>query len=67
MLDYIQRIASDFTELAGDRGYGNDQALIGGFATIGGLKVMVVGHQKGRDTKENLRRNFGCAQLATPG
>lgn len=61
MLDYLERISTDFIELAGDRSYGNDQALIGGFATIGGLKVMAIGHQKGRDTKENLRRNFGCA------
>jgi acetyl-CoA carboxylase carboxyl transferase subunit alpha len=60
-LDYLKLIASDFTELAGDRLYGNDKALIGGFARIDSERVMVVAHQKGRDTKENLMRNFGCA------
>lgn len=60
-LDYLKLIASDYTELSGDRLFGNDRALIGGFATINGTKVMVLGQQKGRDTKENLMRNFGCA------
>jgi acetyl-CoA carboxylase carboxyl transferase subunit alpha len=60
-LDYLKRIASEFIELAGDRVYGNDQALIGGLATIDGERMVVIGHQKGRDTKENLQRNFGCA------
>jgi acetyl-CoA carboxylase carboxyl transferase subunit alpha len=54
-LDYLKLLASDFVEISGDRFYGNDKALIGGFATIGDHPVMVVGHQKGRDTKENLR------------
>jgi acetyl-CoA carboxylase carboxyl transferase subunit alpha len=60
-LDYIAEITTDFCELCGDRLYGNDQAIVGGFARIDDYKVMLIGHQKGRDTKENLRRNFGCA------
>lgn len=60
-LDYLKLIASDYTELSGDRLFGNDRALIGGFATIDDIKVLVLGQQKGRDTKENLMRNFGCA------
>jgi acetyl-CoA carboxylase carboxyl transferase subunit alpha len=62
MLDYLQRIATNFIELHGDRCYGDDHAIIGGPATIGERRVMVIGHQKGRDTKENLMRNFGSAQ-----
>ncbi|MCS7048339.1 MAG: acetyl-CoA carboxylase carboxyltransferase subunit alpha [Verrucomicrobiae bacterium] len=61
MLDYLQRIATDFIELHGDRRYADDRAIVGGLATIGPHRVMVVGHQKGRDTKENLMRNFGSA------
>jgi len=60
-LDYLSRICSDFTELHGDRVYGDDKALVGGLATLDGMPVMIVGHQKGRNTKENLMRNFGCA------
>ena len=60
-LDYLKLIATDFMEMSGDRCFGNDQALIGGFATIGEQKVMVVGHQKGHDTKENIKHNFGLA------
>jgi len=60
-LDYIQGICDEFIELQGDRVYGDDKALIGGFARIDGRKFMVLGHQKGRDTRENLLRNFGCA------
>ncbi|MDW8350152.1 MAG: acetyl-CoA carboxylase carboxyltransferase subunit alpha [Verrucomicrobiae bacterium] len=60
-LDYIQEITSHFYELSGDRLFGNDQAIIGGFATIDNFRLIIIGHQKGRDTKENLRRNFGCA------
>lgn len=60
-LDYIRMIASDFIELHGDRQFADDLALVAGFAQINGTKVMVMGHQKGRDTKENLLRNFGCA------
>jgi acetyl-CoA carboxylase carboxyl transferase subunit alpha len=61
MCDFLQRIASDFTELHGDRRFGDDHAMIGGLATIGDQRVVVIGQQKGRDTKENLMRNFGCA------
>lgn len=60
-LDYLRLIATEFIELHGDRRFGDDKALIGGFATIEGEKVVVIGHQKGRDTKESIMRNFGCA------
>ncbi|MFC1570422.1 acetyl-CoA carboxylase carboxyltransferase subunit alpha [Candidatus Omnitrophota bacterium] len=60
-LDYLEMIADDFTELHGDRHFADDLALITGLATIGDHKVMILGHQKGRDMKENLERNFGCA------
>jgi acetyl-CoA carboxylase carboxyl transferase subunit alpha len=59
--DYINIIMSDFIELHGDRSFSDDKAIIGGFAKIDHQKIVVIGHQKGRDTKENLRRNFGCA------
>jgi acetyl-CoA carboxylase carboxyl transferase subunit alpha len=58
-LDYIERAFSDFIELHGDRAYRDDEAIICGWARLDGRSVMVVGHQKGRDMKENLRRNFG--------
>lgn len=58
-LDYIDRIFTDFQELHGDRAFGDDHALIGGIARLDGMPVMIIGHQKGRDTKENIRRNFG--------
>jgi len=61
MLDYISEITDDFTELRGDRMFGDDNAMPGGLATIGGIQCVVVGHQKGRDTKENLLRNFGSS------
>jgi acetyl-CoA carboxylase carboxyl transferase subunit alpha len=61
MLDYVEKCCSEFIELHGDRHIGDDHAMPGGFATIGGHRVVLVGHQKGRDTKENLKRNFGCA------
>jgi acetyl-CoA carboxylase carboxyl transferase subunit alpha len=61
LMDYIDRIASDFIEIAGDRLFSNDKAMVTGFATIEGIRVVVVGHQKGRDTKENIKRNFGMA------
>jgi acetyl-CoA carboxylase carboxyl transferase subunit alpha len=61
LLDYLRLGATEVVELGGDRAYGDDHALIGGFATIGKQKVVFLGHQKGRDTKENLMRNFGCA------
>lgn len=60
-LDYINSIMSNFVELRGDRSFADDKAIVGGFAVLEQQKVMVIGHQKGRDTKENLMRNFGCA------
>lgn len=60
-LDYIGMIFTDFYELHGDRLFSDDKAIIAGLAKLDGEKVMVMGHQKGRDTKENLMRNFGCA------
>jgi acetyl-CoA carboxylase carboxyl transferase subunit alpha len=61
MLDYVSLAFTDFCELHGDRHIGDDASMPGGFARIGGRRVMVIGHQKGRDTKENLKRNFGSA------
>lgn len=61
MLDYVSQCFTEFLEVHGDRHTGDDQAMPAGFATIGGRKVLVIGQQKGRDTKENLKRNFGCA------
>ena len=58
-LDYIDRIFTDFQELHGDRSFADDPAIVGGMARIDGMPVMIIGHQKGRDTKENIRRNFG--------
>ena len=58
-LDYINLICEDFQELHGDRAYADDAAIVGGLARIEGRTVMVIGHQKGRDTKEKIRRNFG--------
>ena len=60
-IDYINMMAADFIEVHGDRMFQDDKALIGGFCKIDGEKVLVIGHQKGRDTKENLMRNFGSA------
>jgi acetyl-CoA carboxylase carboxyl transferase subunit alpha len=60
-LDYLSTIFTDFVELHGDRAFRDDPAIVGGWARIAGLSVMVIGHQKGRDTKENLKRNFGMA------
>lgn len=60
-LDYVEMIMTDFFEIHGDRHFADDKALIGGLATVDGEKIMVIGHQKGRDTKENLVRNFGSA------
>src|SRR6185436_15781315 len=57
-LDYISTSFKDFSELHGDRLFGDDQAMVGGFAQLDGHQVMVIGTQKGRDTKENIRRNF---------
>ncbi len=58
-LDYISRLTTDFTELHGDRRFGDDPAIVGGFARFDGQAVMCIGHQKGRTTKENVSRNFG--------
>lgn len=58
-LDYIRHIFTDFDELAGDRTYANDEAIVGGPARLDGKPVMVIGQQKGRETKEKIRRNFG--------
>lgn len=58
-LDYIHHLFTDFNELHGDRNYGDDHAIVGGLARFDGQPVMVVGHQKGRDTKEKVFRNFG--------
>jgi acetyl-CoA carboxylase carboxyl transferase subunit alpha len=58
-LDYLGSVFTDFVELHGDRLYRDDLAIVGGWARLGGQSVMVIGHQKGRDTRENLKRNFG--------
>jgi acetyl-CoA carboxylase carboxyl transferase subunit alpha len=58
-LDYLRLICDEFTELHGDRMYGDDLAIVGGLARIDGRPLMVIGHQKGRDTKERVRRNHG--------
>jgi acetyl-CoA carboxylase carboxyl transferase subunit alpha len=60
-LDYLRSAFTDFTELHGDRLFAEDRAVVGGFACLGSHKVMVIGTQKGRDTKENILRNFGSA------
>ncbi|MCH8254466.1 MAG: acetyl-CoA carboxylase carboxyltransferase subunit alpha [Gemmatimonadetes bacterium] len=59
ILDYVAALFTDFIELKGDRLFRDDPAIVGGWARLEGRPVMVIGHQKGRDTKENLRRNFG--------
>jgi len=60
-LDYINTLFADFVELHGDRLYRDDPAIVGGLARLGGRSVVVIGQQRGRDIKENLRRNFGMA------
>jgi acetyl-CoA carboxylase, carboxyl transferase, alpha subunit len=60
-LDYFKNAFTDFSELHGDRLFAEDRAIVGGFACLGEHKVMVIGTQKGRDTKENIKRNFGSA------
>ncbi len=59
-LDYIERMTTDFEELHGDRRFMEDSAIVGGTALLDGQPVMIIGQQKGRNTKENLKRNFGC-------
>jgi acetyl-CoA carboxylase carboxyl transferase subunit alpha len=61
-LDYIGKLCKDFTELHGDRRYADDPSLVGGFALFDGQPILVVGHQKGRDTKQKLHRNFGMTK-----
>lgn len=58
-LDYIPLIFKDFIELHGDRTYGDDEAIVGGIGSFDGQPVTIIGHQRGKDTKENIRRNFG--------
>ena len=58
-LDYVRRIFGDFDELHGDRMFGDDAAVVGGLARLGDRPVLVIGHQKGRDVQEKVRRNFG--------
>jgi acetyl-CoA carboxylase carboxyl transferase subunit alpha len=58
-LDYVQAICEEFHELAGDRAYADDAAIVGGLARIDGRAIMLIGHQKGRDTKTKIKRNFG--------
>ena len=58
-LDYINKFVSDFIEFHGDRFYGDDPSIVGGIGKFQGIPVTIIGHQKGRDTKENIRRNFG--------
>ncbi|MFQ0970226.1 acetyl-CoA carboxylase carboxyl transferase subunit alpha [Gilliamella sp. BG1] len=58
-LDYLKEIFTDFDELAGDRAYADDKAIVGGIARIDGRSVVVIGHQKGRETKQKIYRNFG--------
>jgi acetyl-CoA carboxylase carboxyl transferase subunit alpha len=61
-LDYIQLMFTDFLELHGDRLFGDDPAMVGGLASLGPRTLMVIGHQKGRDTRENVLRRFGMAR-----
>src|SRR5271155_1130795 len=60
-LDYLKLLATDFMEMCGDRCFGDDHALVGGLAKIGDERVMIIGHQKGHDTKQNIKHNFGLA------
>jgi acetyl-CoA carboxylase carboxyl transferase subunit alpha len=59
--DYIRMITQDFCELHGDKAYGDDKAIVCGFARLAGHRVMLIGHQKGRETREKIEVNFGCA------
>lgn len=61
-LDYVERIFTEFDELHGDRTFGDDKAIVGGTARLDGKPVVIIGHQKGRDVKEKVRRNFGMPQ-----
>jgi acetyl-CoA carboxylase carboxyl transferase subunit alpha len=61
LLDYAETVFTDFSELHGDRLFADDAAIVGGFARLGDQRVMLIGTQKGRDTKDNIKRNFGSA------
>lgn len=61
-LDYASRVFTDFHELHGDRHFGDDEAIVGGMARLNGQTVVLIGHQKGRDAKERIRRNFGMSR-----
>ncbi len=61
-LDYVNELFTDFHELHGDRHYADDPSIVGGLARFNGQPVMVIGHQKGRDTKERAARNFGMSR-----
>jgi len=63
--DFVAGMADDFVPLAGDRAFGDDQAIIGGLARIDGRRVMLIGHEKGDDTASRLKHNFGMAKPAT--
>jgi len=62
LLDYVGLLMDDFAELHGDRSFGDDPAIVGGLAQFDEWEVLVLGHQKGRNTKENMHRNFGMAR-----
>ena len=62
LLDFIEKICSNFDELHGDRHYGDDRALLGGLATIGDHRLVLIGHEKGRTTEDKINRNFGMSQ-----
>jgi acetyl-CoA carboxylase carboxyl transferase subunit alpha len=61
-LDYVQRLFQNFTEIHGDRRFGDDPAIVAGMALYHGMPVMIIGHQKGRDIRQRQHRNFGCPQ-----
>src|SRR5215471_11156500 len=65
-LDYIEKLMTDFVELHGDRRFADDPAIVAGMASFRGREVAVIGHQKGRDTREKIRRNFGMPRPAGP-
>lgn len=60
--DYVAQLCSDFMPLGGDRSYGEDEAIMGGFATMGGRRVVLIGHEKGNDTQSRIRHNFGMGK-----
>ena len=62
LLDFVEKICSNFDELHGDRQYGDDRALLGGLATIGDHRLVLIGHEKGRTTEDKINRNFGMSQ-----